>query len=148
MKRTQQFFMVLLMLLLTVCMCFGLSSCKEEKVQIALRVECEGEIYEFPPDVEEIRVERKYDGKEHYYLLYECSYVNYPEWKDMWFDMVHDENNHLATRDTWYRDNNGNTDTKLTRVKNPGVYLITFWVESRYDFYETRYINLRVIVKE
>lgn len=148
MKKFQRIVTILFTLILAVCACFGLASCKEEKVQIALRVECEGKIYEFPPDVEEICVERKYDGKEHYYYVYEGCYVNYPEGKDVWFSMRYAQNTHLISGSIWYQDKDGNTDGTLTKIKNPGVYVIIFRVVSLKEFYETRRISLKVIVKD
>ena len=103
-----------------ICACFGLASCKEEKVQIALRIECEGGIYEFSPDVEEIRVERQYDGKEHYHL-YEYKFIGRPEGDMLWY-RARASLPFLADSEMVYTSFEGITEGEIRSVKESGVY--------------------------
>lgn len=140
---------MLLSVLMLLCVCMGFVSCaeKEEKYQIAVRLKCEDEIYEFPPDVKELHVERKYDGKEHYYGIYECRYVNHPKWNDTWFVM--DDNNHYFSGSMLYTRFDGTQeDLPFGKIKNPGQYGMNFHIYSRNDLHYTRSIRLYVIVKE
>ena len=139
---------MLLSVLMLLSVCMGFVSCaeKEEKYPVAIRVKCDENIYEFPLNVNEISIEREYDGLKHYYSVTAFQLVGHPQYGNDWIT-PNSYGANIFTRHVMYWDMEGKQDSSLWWVQERGDYLITFHADSTSDLWNFRIIHLRVKVK-
>ena len=123
-------FTILLTMMLTLCVCVGFVACQppqeesqtgsqEQKYDVSIRIACDdGNTWVFTPDVEEIRIERNYDGNEHRYYVQAYQLPEHPRWGDKWISPS-GEGANVFQASLAYRDENGKV-SELKRVKERG----------------------------
>ncbi len=154
MKKIKRLFSVGLTLIVMLCMSISLIGCKNnndddvnKKYDVTIRIACEdGGVWTFPPDVEEMHIEREDDGKEHRYYIQSYQLAEHPRWGNEWLAPKGEGANvfgfHLL-----YTDLNGKQSTELTQIKEKGDYIITVNASSTSDLWVFREIYLYITVK-
>ena len=123
------------------------SCAKSGKYDVTIRIACDdGETWEFTPDVDEIRVERDYDGEEHRYYVDAYKLSDHPKWSNKWLEPK-GEGADVFNFDMLFTDMNGEQDGKLRTVKNQGEYAIIVEANATSTLWKYRSVILYVTVK-
>lgn len=154
MKRIKRLFSVGLTLIVMLCMSISLIGCKNnndddvnKKYDVTIRIACEdGGVWTFPPDVEEMHIEREYDGKEHRYYIQSYQLAEHPQWGNEWL-APKGEGADVFDFEILYTDTQGNQDTELEMIKNKGVYDILVIAKSSSTLWNYRALNFIITVK-
>ena len=151
--RKRKIFTFLLTLLLTLCTCIGFIGCKgnetpkDGKYDVSIRVVCDdGGSWDFSPDVDEIRIERNYDGREHRYYVGAYQLAEHPQFGDSWLTPS-GEGANIFHFNMLYTDSNGKQNAQLRKVKDRGEYAILISAGSTSNLWNYRKIILYVTVK-
>ena len=154
--KKRKIFTILLTLMLAFCTCIGFVACKEpsgqtgsqnQKYDVSIRVACDdGNSWVFTPDVDEIRIERNYDGNEHRYYVQAYQLPEHPQFGDTWLSPS-GEGANIFHFSILYTDPNGKQSTELRKVKDRGEYAILISAGSTSDLWKYRKIILYVMVK-
>ena len=153
--KKRKIFTILLTLMLAFCTCIGFVSCKEpsgqtgsqnQKYDVSIRVACDdGNSWVFTPDVEEIRIERNYDGSEHRYYVQAYQLPEHPQFGDTWLSPS-GEGANVFQSSLAYRDENGKV-SELKLVKERGEYCLNVYASHTSTLWNTRTILLYITVK-
>ena len=127
--RKRKIFTFLLTIVLTLCTCIGFVGCKgnetpkDGKYDVSIRVVCDdGGSWDFSPDVDEIRIERNYDGREHRYYVGAYQLAEHPQFGDSWLTPS-GEGANVFHSNLAYRDENGKV-SEVKKVKERGEYCL------------------------
>ena len=127
--------------------CESSASDKDGKYDVTIRVACDdGEKWVFTPDVDEIKIERDYDGQEHKYYIDAYQLSERPGWEDKWIS-PDVEGANVFNFDMLFTDINGKQNGKLRTVKEQGEYAIIVEANSTSTLWKYRSIILYVTVK-
>ena len=154
MKTLRKILTVGLVLMLTFCVSSFWVGCdsekepeKDKKYDVTIRIACDdGGEWVFPPDVDEIRIERTYNGMEHRYYVDAYQLADKPGWEDAWITPS-GEGANVFTSDFLFTDVNGKQDGQLRTVKERGEYSIIFTARATSTLWKYRSIILYVTVK-
>ena len=153
MKVIKKILTMLLTFILVLCTsisfvgCKGGISNKDGKYDVTIRIACDdGGMWVFTPDVDEIRIERDYDGQEHKYYIDAYQLFEKPGWEDKWIS-PDGEGANVFQISILYVDNEGNYNTQLKKVCNPGEYIITVDASKTSTLWEFREVYLYITVK-
>ncbi len=91
MNKLKRIFSICFAVVFTLCLSVSVFGCKDKeansdgKYDVTIRIACDdGGSWVFPPDVEEIRIERYFDGEEHRYYIDAYQLPDRPGGKDRW----------------------------------------------------------------
>ncbi len=141
-------FTFILMLCMSICFvgCKDKEDEENKKYDVSIRIACEdGGMWTFPPDVEELHIERAYDGKEHRYYIHSYQLVDHPRWGDEWFTPKGEGANVFGFY-LLYTDLDGTQNTELTHIREKGEYIITVNAQSTSDLWNFRELYLYITV--
>ena len=153
MRTMKQIFTTVMALLFTLMMSICVTACQEQgdkgngKYDVTIRIACDDESMEtwvFTPDVEEIRIEREYDGQEHRYYIDAYQLVDHPRWSDTWFDPYPYGANTFTSYLAYCNDVGKVSDVQS--VKERGQYCLNIQADETSDFWNFRSIDLYINV--
>ena len=118
---------------------------KDKKYDVTIRIACDdGGEWVFPPDVDEIRIERTYNGMEHRYYVDAYQLADKPGWEDAWITPSGEGANvfqcHLA-----YRNESGKV-AEVKSVKERGEYCLNIHASKTSTFWNVRTVLLYITV--
>ena len=153
--KKRKIFTILLTLMLALCTCIGFVACKEpsgqtgsqnQKYDVSIRVACDdGNSWVFTPDVDEIRIERNYDGNEHRYYVQAYQLPEHPQFGDTWLSPS-GEGANVFHSNLAYRDENGKV-SEVKKVKERGEYCLNVNASQTSTLWNTRTVLLYITVK-
>lgn len=155
MRTMKQIFTTVMALLFTLMMSICVTACQEQgdkgngKYDVTIRIACDDESTEtwvFTPDVEEIRIEREYDGQEHRYYIDAYQLVDHPRYEGQWFDPYPYGANAFGFS-ILYEDETGKQDATLRKVKEKGLYAISVDSGTTSNLWDFRSVILWVTVR-
>lgn len=96
MTKTRKILAVLMCLLTLLIVCCNVVGCSKRKYDVSIKIACSevingkytGRVLEtfiFKPGVDEMHIERKYDGREYRYYVYQFNLPCHPQWSQTWF---------------------------------------------------------------
>ena len=147
MKNLKKILIIALSLVLIFCMSISLASCtKTGKYDVTIRIACDdGGTWVFTPDVDEIRIERNYDGQEHRYYVDAYQLPDHPRWSSKWLEPK-GEGADVFNFDMLFTDMSGKQNGKLRTVKNRGEYAIIVEANATSTLWKYRSVILYVTV--
>lgn len=154
MRTMKQIFTTVMALLFTLMMSICVTACQEQgdkgngKYDVTIRIACDDESTEtwvFTPDVEEIRIEREYDGQEHRYYIDAYQLVDHPRWSDMWLDPYPYSNWVIFHKNMLYSNEEGVQEDNNT-ICQVGTYCIIITADDT-DQVQFRSIRLYIVIK-
>ena len=96
--------------------------------------------------LDEIRIERNYDGQEHKYYIDAYQLSEKPDWEDKWIS-PDGEGSNVFQISILYINNEGNYNTQFKKVCSPGEYIITVDASKTSTLWEFREVYLYITVK-
>ena len=153
MRKMKQIFTTVMALLFTLMMSICVTACQEQgdkgngKYDVTIRIACDDESTEtwvFTPDVEEIRIEREYDGQEHRYYIDAYQLVDHPRWSDTWFD-PYPYGANVFDGSLAYRNQDGQVSI-VKKVKECGEYCFNIHASETSNLWNFRSIDLYINV--
>lgn len=138
---------VLLTLILVFSACVSFTGCsKDGKYDVTIRIACDdGDSWVFPPDVSEIRVERRFDTYEHKYYVDAYQLSKKPGWKDVWISPS-SEGANVFQVNLSYRDESGQV-SETKRVFKRGEYCLHIYASKTSTLWNARIVKLYITVK-
>ncbi len=150
---------VLLCITFALCLITCVAGCndKDRKYDVSMRIVCsqliDGERvgvfgeYVFTPDIEEMHIEREYDGNEYVYYLEKYNLPDHPELRYEWIEPDFDGPNVFEhTKDFYFVAENGETSITYS-VKEKGEYIYQPYADSSSNIWNYRRIKLYITVK-
>ena len=154
--KKRKIFTILLTLMLAFCTCIGFVACKEpsgqtgsqnQKYDVSIRVACDdGNSWVFTPDMDEIRIERNYDGSEHRYYVQAYQLPEHPQFGDTWLSPS-GEGANVIYSSILYTAPDGKQSTELRKVKDRGEYVITIDASHTSNLWNFREVYFYITVK-
>ncbi len=156
MRKMKQIFTTVMALLFTLMMSICVTACQEQgdkrngKYDVTIRIACDDESTEtwvFTPDVEEIRIEREYDGQEHRYYIDAYQLVDHPRYEEQWFSPK-GEGANVFGGEMLYTSSTGEQEVfSKFIVKDRGQYNIHIYASTTSSLWNYRSIDLYITVK-
>lgn len=146
MKVIRKLLTIGLAFIFIVCINGAFISCTNSgKYDVTIRIACDdGGTWVFTPDVDEIRIERNYDGQEHRYYVDAYQLPDHPRWGTMWLEPKGDGADifhvHLA-----YRNESGQV-VETKRISDRGEYCLHVNASRSSDLWNERTVLLYVMV--
>ena len=153
MRTLRKILTVGLALMLTFCVSSFWVGCdsekepeKDKKYDVTIRIACDdGGEWVFPPDVDEIRIERTYNGMEHRYYVDAYQLADKPGWENAWITPS-GEGANVFQLSILHIDDDGNYNTELKKVCSRGKYIITVDASKTSNLWEFREVYLYITV--
>lgn len=157
MKRIKRLLSIGIMMILVIGGIFPLTGCEpsqtdsskdDGKYDVSIRIASDdGELWTFTPDIEEMHIERAYDGQEHRYYVHSYQLVDHPRWPDTWISPDGEGANVFQSGFLYGEEEGKYYYLPSRKVKEKGYYCMTTDASATSSLWHFRVIYLYITIK-